>query len=52
MNFFKLKFNEFFFKLKKKNNFKSNNYWEGSTNFIDPDGKKRNLANEKKKKIK
>ena len=40
MNFFELGFDKFFFKFKKKNNFKKNKYWEGSSTFIDPDGKK------------
>ena len=38
MNFFELGFDNFFFQ-SKKNNFK-NKYWEGSSIFIDPDGKK------------
>ena len=51
MNFFELGYDKFFFKFKKKNNFKKNKYWEGSSTFIDPDGKKRNLLKERKKKL-
>lgn len=51
MNFFGLKFNEFYIKKNKTNNFKNNKYWNNFSYFKDPDGKVRNLANEKKKKI-
>lgn len=51
MNFFDLKFNEFYKKKNKNNNFKNNKYWNNFSNFKDPDGKIRNLSKEKKKKI-
>tara|TARA_B100001093_G_scaffold125521_1_gene118081 strand:- start:4567 stop:5403 length:837 start_codon:yes stop_codon:yes gene_type:complete len=52
MNFFNLKIDEFYKQKKKKNNFRTNKYWNNFANFKDPDGKKRNLMSERKKKIK
>jgi 2-polyprenyl-3-methyl-5-hydroxy-6-metoxy-1,4-benzoquinol methylase len=50
-NFFNLKFNQYYIKKNKKNNFSKNNYWNDFENFKDPDGKLRNLLNEKIKKL-
>ena len=36
---------------KKKNNFRTNKYWNNFANFKDPDGKKRNLMSERKKQM-
>ncbi len=51
MNFYKLGLNQFFKKKKKINNFKKNRYWNNFKAFRDPDGKIRNLLNEREKKI-